>query len=72
MGNPKNIFEKELTPEEAAERRAREDERSQLWLREHALESALQLHKNNGGMMTVQQLLVNTQTILEYLKGENK
>ena len=42
------------------------------WKRECAISHAIQFHKNNGGMMTAQQLVVNAYVFLTFLNGESK
>ena len=39
--------------------------------RNTALEHALALHKTNGGMKTVHQVLTDAEAILNFLKGES-
>lgn len=46
------------------------DERS-YWRRDTALSHALALHKINGGMKPVNQILADAVVILEFLKGNN-
>jgi hypothetical protein len=50
---------------------ADEDTRQEYWARDNALGHALTLHKTNGGMKHVQQVLADAQVILDFLKGEN-
>ena len=50
---------------------ADEDTRQEYWARDNALSHALALHKTNGGMKHVQQVLADAQVILDFLKGEN-
>ena len=49
-----------------------DEERSDKWLRDSALSYALNLHKNNGGMTTPQQLVDNANVFLNFLQGETK
>lgn len=46
-----------------------EKERQEKWDRDNALTHALALHKTNGGMKHVQQVLADAQVILNFLKG---
>jgi hypothetical protein len=43
---------------------------SDLWQREQAMNSALSLAKNNGGMYQPDQIVKFAQTFLTFLKGE--
>lgn len=47
-------------------------EPSDRWIRQTSVELALQQHKINGGMLTVDQLLANATKFHDYLTGENK
>ena len=49
-----------------------DEERSDRWLRDSALGYAMNLHKNNGGMSTAQQILGNADVFLNFLKGEQQ
>ena len=49
-----------------------DEEQSDKWLRDSALSYALNLHKNNGGMTTPQQIVGNANVFLNFLQGENK
>lgn len=41
------------------------------WMRDNALSHALALHKINGGMKPVHQVLADAWEILKFLKGNN-
>jgi len=45
---------------------------SDRWVRQTAIEFALQHHKINGGMLTVPQLLDNAKQFHAYITGETK
>ena len=49
-----------------------DEDRSDKWLRDSALAYAINLHKNNGGMTTAQQIIGNADIFLNFLKGEDK
>jgi len=49
-----------------------DEERSDRWLRDSALGYAMNLHKNNGGMSTAQQIIGNADVFLNFLKGEQQ
>ena len=46
-------------------------EQREYWRRDGALAHALALHKINGGMKPVNQILADAVVILEFLKGKN-
>ncbi|NBS70368.1 hypothetical protein EBT31_15865 [bacterium] len=46
-----------------------EDTRQEYWARDNALTHALALHKINGGMKNVNQVLADAHVILNFLKG---
>ena len=48
-----------------------EREHRDYWRRDTALSHALALHKINGGMKPVNQILADAVVILEFLKGNN-
>lgn len=48
-----------------------EKARQEFWARENALTHALALHKINGGMKNVNQVLADAHVILNFLKGNN-
>ena len=52
--------------------RTRSEFRDQQWLRETALRCAVDFHKNNGGMLTAQQLVDIADTFLNFTQGETK
>ncbi len=45
---------------------------SDRWVRQTAIEFALQHHKINGGMLTVPQLIDNAKQFHAYITGETK
>ena len=47
-----------------------DEERSDRWMRDSALGYAITHHKNNGGMTTPAQLVINAEVFLNFLKGE--
>ena len=47
-----------------------DDNHRAYWMRDNALSHALTLHKINGGMKPVNQVLADAVVILEFLKGE--
>lgn len=49
-----------------------DEAQSDKWLRDSALAYAINLHKNNGGMTTAQQIIGNADIFLNFLKGEAK
>ena len=49
-----------------------DEDKSDKWLRDSALAYAINLHKNNGGMTTAQQIIGNADIFLNFLKGEDK
>ena len=49
-----------------------DEERSDRWMRDSALGYAMNLHKNNGGMTTAQQIIGNADVFLNFLKGEQQ
>ena len=62
----------EVTAATAVPQAAPAVEPSDRWVRQTAVELALQQHKINGGMLTVDQLLANAVKFHDYLTGENK
>ena len=48
-----------------------DDNQRSYWVRDNALSHALALHKINGGMKPVNQILADAVVILEFLKGNN-
>lgn len=60
------------TDEDKAYDRARQEQRDKEWLHEYALSHAISFHKNNGGMLTADQLLGIAQQFLTFIKGETK
>ena len=49
-----------------------DEDQSGRWMRDSALGYAMNLHKNNGGMSTAQQIIGNADVFLNFLKGEDK
>ena len=47
-----------------------DEERSERWLRDSALAFAINHHKNNGGITTATQVVVNANVFLNFLRGE--
>ena len=52
--------------------RSRSELRDIQWTRENALRCAIDFHKNNGGMTTASALVIQAQTFLDFIQGENK
>ena len=48
-----------------------EDTQREFWARDNALTHAMELHKTNGGMKHVNQVLADAVVILKFLKGGN-
>ena len=48
------------------------EKREAQWARERALDVALQLHKQNGGMMTPEQVVAYAEKFLTFVTGETK
>lgn len=46
-------------------------EQREFWARDNALTHAMELHKTNGGMKHVNQVLADAVVILKFLKGGN-
>lgn len=53
----------------AADPDVNEQERQEYWARDNALSHAMTLHKTNGGMKNVNQVLADAVVILNFLKG---
>ena len=49
-----------------------DEDQSGRWMRDSALGYAMNLHKNNGGMSTAQQIIGNADVFLNFLKGEQQ
>lgn len=49
-----------------------DEDQSGRWMRDSALGYAMNLHKNNGGMSTAQQIIGNAEVFLNFLKGEQQ
>jgi len=60
------------TDEDKAYDRAQQEMRDERWLHEYAISHAISFHKNNGGMLTADQLLGIAQQFLTFIKGETK
>lgn len=61
---------KKSTETTTAEVEATEIDLDAAWLRENSLTAAINFHKNNGGIMTAEQLLVTAAKFLAFTKGE--
>lgn len=48
-----------------------DDDQRAYWMRDNSLSHALALHKINGGMKNVNQVLADAVVIMEFLKGKN-
>jgi hypothetical protein len=60
----------EPTVDDKAYEREADAKRDQEWMRRNALELALLLAKNNGGMHQVNSIIKDAQVFLQFIKGE--
>lgn len=57
------------TADEKAQERADKLAQEAIWMRERALENALTLHKQNGGMTLPERIIEDATKFLNFVKG---
>lgn len=66
------MAEQDMPDEDAAYERALQEKRDAGYVRQTALQAALDFHKNNGGMHHAANVVTTANLFLDFIKGENK
>jgi len=66
------MAEQDMPDEDATYERALQEKRDAVYTRQSALQSAIDFHKNNGGMHHATNVVTTANLFLDFIKGESK
>lgn len=66
------MAEQDMPDEDATYERALQEKRDAVYTRQSALHSAIDFHKNNGGMHHATNVVTTANLFLDFIKGESK